>query len=153
MAYKSNKTDSQSQKSRSTTIVDDINVKKLKIGDTKQLNKPEKKPEKGEITPPKKKLKSMMEAQFEAVPYSSMKEYMKARTVWNMAEVEGVEGAVEKLENSGGFSQSSGLAADDMLKFYSEIIKWQKQQYDTMMHKGEEGSSSSSSGAGLKEGQ
>ena len=36
------------------------------------------------MTPAAKKMKVMMDSHFEAAPYHSMKEYMKAQTLWKM---------------------------------------------------------------------
>ena len=100
-----------------------------------------------DMATPKKKLKVMMEAHFECAPYSSLKEYMKAKELWKMVEEDGVEEALQKREESGGFTQS--LAADDMQEYYRTILQWQADGYGAT--KKDSGGEDSKSSCGTKE--
>jgi len=94
--------------------------------------------EKEAKTPPKKKLKLLMEC----MPYSSMKEYCKVQALWKMVGEDGIQEALKKREDAGGFSQCG--PADEVMKYYKELLKWNKEWEENCNKLHEDGGKGSS---------
>ena len=76
-----------------------------------------------------------------------MKEYCKVQALWKMVGEDGIEEALKKRAEAGGFSQCG--PADAVMDWYKELLKWNKEWEETtnILHPEGEGGGSSSSGS------
>lgn len=100
---------------------DKCNVSEVSLTDTLAESSGDEPFEATLETPAPKKLRS------EAAPNTSMKEYNV-----NVVKEEGPDAALKRREEYGGYNVNvtQSLAADDVVQFYKEIIKWQQQGYE-----------------------